>query len=258
MIDKRILVLAAGLGLIGAVQTFLPVSSLSASTPVRPTIGAATEINEHQVREWINAKAQEEASTESFTFQQVNLDEDEDLEIIAKHNGAVHIGSFYVLDRQPDGRYSLIAEKSWNVPRFQLERWDVTRYEDDSEWNTRPAKELGIVAGKRLFETVNHTGGTGLDTYEAHLWYLENGQLVDAWNGTLQETSQVPGGQLFQTAGSYQLALADSEHPVLYTWKLTQELDPESGVPLSDQLETTAEVLYFEQGMFQKRSAPTK
>lgn len=164
MIDKRVLVLAVGLGMIGAVQTFLPVSSLSASTSAQPTVDAATKINEQQVREWINAKAQEKASPESFSFQQVNLDEDENLEIISKQNDAVHIGSFYVLDRQTDDRYSLIAEKSWNVPRFQPERWDITRYEDDSEWNTRPAKELGLVAGKRLFETVNHTGGTGIDT----------------------------------------------------------------------------------------------
>lgn len=159
-----------------------------------------------QVIEWINATAQEKVTTGSFSFQYANLDDDKDPEIIAKENGSVHIGHFYVLDRRPDNQYKLIGEESWNVPQFQLNRWDVTSYEEDSLWNRSSVDEVGTVGGKRLFETINHTGGTGLDIYEAHLWYLENGSIVEAWNGNLLETVSVPGGQLFRTVGSYQLA----------------------------------------------------
>jgi hypothetical protein len=243
---KRVLVLAAGLGLIGMAQHFLPASLLSASTPAKP-------ITEQQVKQWINAKAEDPINTESFTFQQVQLDEDDAMEIVAKHNGSVHIGSFYILDHQANGSYSLIAEKPWNVPSFQLERWDITRYEDDSDWNSRDAKELGKVADKRLFETINHSGGSGVHVSYSHLWYLENGKLVEAWSGTLEETVSIPGGQQIQTVGSYQLVQAYSKTPLLYTWQTQQELDPESGKPLSNKMETTTELFYFENGVFQKQ-----
>lgn len=254
MPKKKIAIAFAALSLFGIAQ-LIPIPSLSAFTPVTNP-AALVDPTRQQVMEWINEQAKDPITTDSFQFQTVNLDDDDDMEIIAKHNGAVHIGSFYVLDRQKDGRYNLIAEESWNVPRFQLDHWDTTRYEDDSDWNSRPVQELGRVAGKRLFETINHTGGTGLDVYEAHLWYLQDGKLVEAWSGILQETSSIPGGQLFRTAGSYQLVGADSEHPMLYTWQTRQELHPESGLPLSDKTETTTEILSWIDGAFQK--APQK
>lgn len=254
MPTKKIAIAVAGLALLGISQ-IIPITSLSASAPAPVTDPAAlVDSPRQEVMAWINEQAKDPVTTDSFQFQTVNLDDDDDMEIIAKHNGAVHIGSFYILDRQEDGSYKLIAEESWNVPRFQLDRWDPARYEDNSEWNSQSVQELGRVAGKRLFETINRTGGSGVDILEAHLWYLQDGKLVKAWSGTLQGTSSIPGGQLIQIAGSYQLVGADTEHPQLYTWQTTQELDPDTGLPLSKKAETTTEILSWNDGAFQKTS----
>lgn len=90
---------------------------------------------------------------------------------------------------------------------------------------------MGKVAGKRGFETSDHTGGTGLDAYVAHLWYLEWGSIVEVWSGILQENSFTPDGKAYRTVGSYQLA-GPLEMPVLYYWHTQQELDPETMQPL--------------------------
>lgn len=130
-----------------------------------------------------------------------------------------------------------------------MKRWDITSYEEDSLWNRSSSDEVGTVGGKRLFETINHTGGTGLDIYETHLWYLENGSIVEAWRGNLLETASVPGDQLFQTFGSYQLA-GQEGNPLLYYWQTRQELDPETMQPLPVAPVTIVEILSFENGAF--------
>lgn len=231
--------LAAGLALPGLVHAASPIAA-----------SAPAEADKAQVAAWINASAQAKVAPDSLSYQYVNLDEDKEPEIVAKENGAVHIGSFYVLDQLPDHRYALIAEKPWNVPQIQLKRWDATSYEDDSPWNAASPDLVGKVAGKRLFETVNHTGGTGLDVYEAHLWYLENGRIVEAWNGVLQETSSMSDKKTYRTIGSYQL-VGQEGAPLLYYWHTQQELDPETMQPLPAAPATKAEVLPFANGTFQ-------
>ncbi|MED1825630.1 hypothetical protein [Brevibacillus agri] len=216
-----------------------------AAAPLSP---ASVSPTPEQVINWINASAHDPVDLPHVDFELVNLDEDADLEIIPKQNASVHIGSFYVLDQKPDRTYSLIAEKRWNVPQLQPERWDYAQEVNHPGLDPYYLDSRIELTGTRLLETVDHTGGTGLSVYEAHLWYLEKGKLVEAWSGLLKQTSSVPGGQLFQTLGSYQII--SGEIPQLYYWTTEQELDPDTGIPLPGKTATKLVVYQFDQGVF--------
>ncbi|MBH0329672.1 hypothetical protein ABH14_07600 [Brevibacillus brevis] len=213
----------------------IPCLVQAASVPL-----ASKEPTTIQVKEWINKQAKKPIVTDYFDFQFVNLDDDPESEIVAKHNGSVHIGSFYILDQKQDRTYTLIAEEDWNPSRLQLDHWDFTEKE----------VEPAFLAGKRLFETVHHTGGSGVCVYEAHLWYVDNGQLVNAWEGLLRETISIPVGEHFQAVGSYQIVQDDSEHPLLYHWQTKQELNPDTGELLPGKPETTLQMYRWENGVF--------
>ncbi|MFF0829334.1 hypothetical protein ACFYU8_19920 [Brevibacillus sp. NPDC003359] len=208
------------------------------------------EPTKSQVMEWINKQAKNPIVTDNFDFQLVHLDDDPELEIVAKHNGSVHIGNFYILDQKPDRTYALIAEEEWNPPRLQLDHWDYTREENYPGIDKNAEDEPRLLAGKRAFETVQHTGGSGISIYEANLWYLDKGRLVKAWDGLLRETVSVPGGQLFRTVGSYQILHDGTEKPLLYHWQTRQELNPDTGEPLSGKLETSLQIYRWENGVF--------
>ncbi|MFC8684011.1 hypothetical protein [Brevibacillus porteri] len=225
----------------------LAVSSLVLTAP---SSLASKEPTKTQVMDWINKQAKDPVVSDYFDFQLVNLDNDPELEIVAKHNGSVHIGNFYVLDQNPDRTYALIAEERWNPPRLQLDHWDYTREVNHSEIDKNDDAELRLLAEKRVFETIQHTGGSGICIYEANLWYLDKGRLVKAWEGLLRETVSIPGGQLFRTVGSYQILHDDTEKPLLYHWQTQQELNPDTGEPLPGKLETSLQIYRWENGVF--------
>ncbi|MGF9905782.1 hypothetical protein [Brevibacillus porteri] len=225
----------------------LAVSSLVLTAP---SSLASKEPTKTQVMDWINKQAKDPVVSDYFDFQLVNLDDDPEPEIVAKNNGSVHIGNFYVLDQKWDRTYALIAEEEWNPPRLQLDHWDYTREVNHSEINKNDDTELRLLADKRVFETVHHTGGTGICVYESNLWYLDKGRLVNAWEGLLRQTVSVPGGQLFQTVGSYQILHDDSEKPLLYHWQTQQELNPDTGELLPGKPETTLQIYHWENGVF--------
>ncbi|WP_409175734.1 hypothetical protein [Brevibacillus fortis] len=215
-----------------------------------PSSLASKEPTKTQVMDWINKQAKDPVVTDNFDFQLVNLDDDPELEIVAKHNGSVHIGNFYVLDQKWDRTYALIAEEEWNPPRLQLDHWDYTREVNSPAIDKNAEDEPRLLAGKRVFETVHHTGGSGLSVYEANLWYLDKGRLVKAWEGLLRQTVSVPGGQLFRTIGSYQIVHDDEAKPLLYHWQTKQELNPDTGELLPGKPETTLQMYRWENGVF--------
>ncbi|MED1916820.1 hypothetical protein P4V64_16005 [Bacillus thuringiensis] len=211
---------------------------------------ASKEPTTSQVMEWINKQAKAPIVTDNFDFQLVNLDDDPEPEIVAKHNGSLHIGNFYILDQRPDRAYALIAEEEWNPPRLQLDHWDYTREVNSPAIDKNTEDEPRLLAGKRVFETVQHTGGSGVSVYEANLWYLDKGRLVKAWEGLLRETVSVPGGQLFRSVGSYQIVHDDEAKPLLYHWQTKQELNPDTGELLLGKPETTLQMYRWENGVF--------
>lgn len=225
----------------------LAASSLVLTAPSSLASKAPTKT---QVLDWINKQAKDPVVSDYFDFQLVNLDDDPEPEIVAKHNGSVHIGNFYILDQKADRTYALIAEEKWNPPRLQLDHWDFTREVKSSEIHKTAEDEPRLLAGKRIFETVQHTGGSGVSVYEANLWYLDKGRLVKAWEGLLRETVSVPGGQLFQTVGSYQIVQDDEAKPLLYHWQTKQELNPDTGELLPGKPETALQMYRWENGVF--------
>lgn len=123
---------------------------------------------------------------DGLTYELVNLDNDEDLEIVAKIDGAVHIGNFFVFDKSEDGNYKLVEEKGWKVESPNL---------------NHPI----YINEKKVFETVERTGGTGLDTFISHLWYLEDGKMVEAWQGILKDRNAMLRNNYYLIVGGFQI-----------------------------------------------------
>ncbi|MEJ8547898.1 hypothetical protein [Brevibacillus borstelensis] len=230
-----------------------------ASPKKAPAVKAANTAKDEirQVQAWINAEAKKKIPDDrlkDFSYRWIQLDDDPELELVAKINDSVRLGQFYVLDRRPNGTYALLTEQRWNVPHLDLERWDYNRF-DNPNWSTVPPEATGEVGGKRLFETLDKSGGTGTSVFYAHLWYIENGKFVEAWEGTMLETASEPGGPLFQTIGQYQI-VQTGPVPLLYYWKTMRELDPESRKPLSSSsVQTEVHIFPFENGSFKPAPA---
>ncbi|MEJ8548122.1 hypothetical protein [Brevibacillus borstelensis] len=90
-----------------------------------------------------------------------------------------------MLDKQ-NGAYRLVFEEDWHVPKSHLIRPD--ELDDFVPYET--------FDHKNIFETIDYGGGTGLHEEVAHLWYLDNGKVVIAWEGTFKTESKFPGSEL--------------------------------------------------------------
>lgn len=156
-------------------------------------------ISKEQVKAWISEQGKDKAEHYFFdglSFETANLDADDEIEVVAKIDGAVHLGQFFIFDKQPNGDYRLIEETDEKIEEWKLEN---------------PID----IDGKKLFEFVSRTGGTGVDVYEAHLWYLDHGKFVEAWKGTLEDRSSFQ--EIFSlTVGGFRV---NAENKRLYAWK---------------------------------------
>ncbi len=124
-----------------------------------------------------------------------------------------------------------MAEQDWKV-----EHW----YFDD------PIK----IEGKKLFNLVTRTGGTGVDVFTDHLWYIEQGKFKEAWQGTIKERSMMSGPETFyMKVGGYQV---DAEGKRLYAWETTHRLDQDGVSPQGD-LKTSTKVYVFNGTSFMDR-----
>ncbi len=185
--------------------------SAFAAPPAQPSDykpPAPAAITKELVQKWIETQGKEKGYYfPGLHFEQVNLDEDKELEIVATIDGAVHLGNFFVLDKQAGG-YKLIAERDWKVENISLQ-------------------PLAETDGKRLFKSVERTGGTGLDEWIDHLWYVEKGAFHEAWEWTTKERSFIPGsGEMVLTVGGYQLV--DEPSWQIYAWTTTHLLNGET------------------------------
>lgn len=154
-----------------------------------------------KIAKWIVEQGQRDAYyLEGLSYIEVQLDIDDELEIIAGIDGGVHLGQFFVFDSDADGEYKLIAEKDWKVEQL----------------HPGMAKDVEL---KQIFETVDRTGGTGIDVYEAHLWYLDNGEFREVWSGWLKGRNAMIAGSHSLLAGSYQIT-----DDWLYSWETVFKL----------------------------------
>ena len=160
---------------------------------------------------------------EGLSFELVNLDDDDDLEIVAQIDGAVHLGEFFIFKKDLQGDYKLITEQGWKVERCNF-------------------KTPLEIEGKKLYEIVTRSGGTGLDIFNVHLVYLEQANFVEAWQGTLFKRDAQFLGSYYKRMGSYQF---DAEGKRLYVWETTHQLEDDSETP-KGEFKTTTTVYFFD------------
>ena len=132
---------------------------------------------------------------EGLSYKVANIDKDNDFEIVAKIDEGIHVGRFFIFDKNSHGKYSLVAEKDWKVEKWDLEYW----------------YNLG---GNKAYEMTTRAGGTGIDILYGHVWYLKDSKFVEAWMGTLKERTAFQD-ILNLKIGGYQINSDDSR---LYAW----------------------------------------
>lgn len=163
------------------------------------------KITKQQVADWILEQGEEDRYyVEGLSFELVDLDDDGEAEIVAAIDGGVHVGNYFIFNRAADGHYQLIFETNWKVDYLKL--GEPIHIED-----------------KRLYATVERAGGTGLDVEIAHLWYIEQGQVVEAWKGTMKEMNAMLAGSYSLALGSYRV-----EDNVLYVWNTLSLLEDDA------------------------------
>ena len=174
---------------------------------------------------------------EHLTFQIVDLDEDDDLELVASAPGGTHLGNFFIFDKRKDS-FLLVAERSWHVSKDNLDRLknnEALPYETKNH--------------KKLFETIEITGGSGVHLENVHIWYLDNGNFVEAWEGNLKTvnsfqnvysatiaTYHMNADRLFYFSSSYNHSEDDMTSVPIFTQNTTVfRFDGSKFIELSNQ-----------------------
>jgi hypothetical protein len=160
---------------------------------------------------------------EGLSYKVVNIDEDKEFEIVAKIDGGVHLGYFFIFDKNKQGKYSLVTEKDWKV-----EKWDLEYLEF-------------FIGGNRAFEMTTRSGGSGVDIFYGHIWYLRGGKFVEAWMGTLKERTAFQD-ILNLEIGGYQINGDDSR---LYEWTTKYSTKISTNTPLVKP-KTTVSIFKFD------------
>lgn len=164
---------------------------------------------------------------ENLSYQLANVDNDDDLEIVAHTYGGVHLGYFFLFDKGVNGKYSLVAERFWKVEKLNFDNFPNL---------------LGCI---KLHELTELSGGSDLSILTAHLWYLKDGKFIEAWKGTLKEQS-VFQGNFGLTVGGYQY-IDTFGH--LYTWESDYNINMDTNIPKLKPT-TTVSIYKFDSNKF--------
>lgn len=186
-----------------------------------------SNISKEQVIKWINEQSKYKLTYhDEFVYELINLDNDLDLEIVAKNIIGVNLGNFYIFDFDKSGRYKLIGEENWHVLS-----WDFSS----------PI----IIDNKKIYEVIDKSGGSGIDITTANLWYIEDGKFIKTWYTILKHRT-IFKDDYFLKIGSYQF---NSENNLIYAWlnSYIYELD---GVTLKEKKRTDSKVFKFDGSKF--------
>jgi len=181
------------------------------------------------VEEWIREQGNEKSNYyfDGLFVEEVNIDRDSEPEVLAKIDGGVHLGNFFIFDKQSNGSYKLIYEQPWHVVSWNAEHFDID--------GMNP-----------LLNIVTRTGGTGVDIRESHLMYMDNsGVWTEAWKGTLKDV-YVFQDKYRAIMGSYQFYDDDGE---LYYWQ-TEWVASWEDEKMDADPKTTLKIYTIEQGEF--------
>jgi len=188
-----------------------------------------TVLTKDEVVAWIQAQGKEdEYYFEELLFEENNIDRDLDLEVLAKIDGGVHLGHFFVFDVQLDGSYKLIYEQPWHV-----ELWDIEFLFDNDDISP-------------LYNIVTRAGGSGIDVREVHLMYMShNGEWTEAWKGMLKERTAFENKN-FIKMGSYQF---NDDNDDLFYWQTDMVTAIEDNKQIGE-LTTLFKRFEFREGQF--------
>jgi hypothetical protein len=192
------------------------------------SVNVATGTAKEDVAEWIRKQGKEQDYYfEGLWVEEANLDEDPEAEVLARIDGGVHLGSFFIFDKQSSGSYQLIYEQPWHV----------------DAWGEEYFRADGM---NPLFRIVTRTGGTGMDVREAHLMYMsDTGAWTEAWKGTLKDRT-VFQDNYHIVMGSY--GFNDDNGELLY-WQTEMNASAENPDQVKDT-RTTQKVFKLQQGRF--------
>jgi hypothetical protein len=160
---------------------------------------------------------------EGLSYKVANLDTDNDFEIVAKIDAGVHVGYFFIFDKNSQGKYSLVAEKDWKVEKWDLEHWH------------------NLNGDNKAFEMTTRAGGSGMDIFYGHVWYLKDSKFVEAWMGTLKERTAFQD-ILNLKIGGYQINSDDSR---LYVWTTKYDTKISTKIQLAKP-KTTVSIFKFD------------
>lgn len=158
------------------------------------------QVKELLMKQGINDKLYWEA----LSYEEVELDRDDEPEVVAAIDGGSHLGAFFIFDKTSSGDYSLIFDKSWKVASLNF---------------GAPIE----VAEKKLLQVVEMTGGSGVSVQIAHLLEIQNGEVIEAWQGTLKDMNAMFGGNYYVVAGSFQIV-----NDIMYAWETRSELEDDT------------------------------
>lgn len=162
-------------------------------------------ITKQQVTGWIVEQGKEDNYyVEGLSYELIDLDGDGEAEVVAAIDGGVHLGHYFMFDRDAKGNYRLIFESPWKVETL------------------KPGAPVRV-GDKLLYETVERTGGTGLDVEIVHLWYMEEGRVVEAWKGITKEMNAMIPGSYSLTVAGYHI-----QDDVLYFWRTLSLLEDDA------------------------------
>jgi hypothetical protein len=132
-------------------------TNLAGTNITRDAMSVQTVISQDEVADWIRnqGKKQNAYYFSGLFIEELNIDRDTELEVLACIHSGVHLGDFFVFDKEPDGSYKLIFEQPWHIVS-----WDIEHSNADL---LTP-----------LVRITTRTGGTGLDVREAHLMYMND------------------------------------------------------------------------------------
>lgn len=137
------------------------------------------------------------------------------------------MGDFFVFDKNIYGRYFLATERKWHVDKLNF------------------ADHPDYMEGFKLNELTERTGGSDLDTYIAHLWYLKEGIFIEAWKGTLEERSFFQRN-MFLRVGGYRYV---EKFTKLFTWSSEYSIKVDTNTPIGKPT-TTISIYKFDGSKF--------
>lgn len=162
-----------------------------------------------------------------LSYQLINVDNDDDLEIIAQTVGGVRLGCFFLFDKKTYGKYSFVAERFWKIEKLNF------------------AEYPNLIGDIKLNELIERSGGSGVDIYTAHLWYLKEGKFIEAWEGTVKERSFFQDNY-YLGVGGYQYV---NELDNLYTWLSNYSIEIDTNTQIEKPM-TTVSIYRFDGNKF--------